>query len=46
MRGASRVKLVAVTPKAAVSPDPSAEPAKEPPFKMDISVANSVASTP
>ena len=46
MRGPSRVKLVAVTPKAAVRPDPSAEPAKEPPFRMDISVANSVASTP
>ncbi len=46
MRGASSVNFVAVTPKAAVSPEPSAEPAKDPPFRMDISVANSVASTP
>lgn len=40
------MKFVAVTPKAAVRPDPSAEPAKDPPFRMDISVANRVASTP
>ena len=46
MRGANNVKLVAVTPKAAVSPDPRAEPAKEPPLRIDIKVANNVASTP
>ena len=45
-RGASRVKLLAVTPNTAVSPDPRAEPAKDPPLRMDIRVANSVASTP
>ncbi len=45
-RGASSVKFVAVTPKAAVSPDPKAEPAKDPPFRIDINVANKVASTP
>lgn len=37
---------MAVTPNTAVSPDPRAEPAKEPPLRMDISVANNVASTP
>ena len=40
------MKLLAVTPNAAVSPDPRAEPAKDPPLRMDIRVANSVASTP
>lgn len=40
------MKSVAVTPNAAVSPEPSAEPTKAPPFRMDMSVANSVASTP
>ncbi len=46
IRGTRCVKSVAVTPNAAVSPEPSAEPTKAPPFRIDISVANSVASTP
>lgn len=46
MRGTRRVKSVAVTPNAAVRPEPSAEPTNAPPFRIDISVANSVASTP
>ena len=46
MRGANNVKSVAVTPKAAVSPDPRAEPVNEPPLRIDIKVANNVASTP
>ena len=45
-RGASESKFVAVTPNSPVRIEPSVLPAKEPAFRMLMSVAKSVASTP
>ena len=45
-RGARLPNSSEVTPNARVRAPPKKEPAKLPPLRMDISVANSVASTP
>ena len=45
-RGANESKFVAVTPNSPVKIEPSVLPAKEPAFRMLMSVAKSVASTP